>query len=102
MKRCPECRRDYYDNSLLYCLDDGSPLLVADGVADEPLTAVFAGSPPRLLATPVEPSPRSIAVLPFANVSRNENAEYFSDGLADELLNVLSKIRGLQVAGRTS
>ena len=27
MKRCPECRRDYYDDSLLYCLDDGTPLL---------------------------------------------------------------------------
>jgi len=27
MKRCPECRRDYYDDSLLYCLDDGSLLL---------------------------------------------------------------------------
>src|SRR4051812_49130831 len=27
MKRCPECRRDYYDDSLLYCLDDGSALL---------------------------------------------------------------------------
>lgn len=31
MKRCPECRRDYYDDSLLYCLDDGSMLL--DGPA---------------------------------------------------------------------
>ena len=27
MKRCPECRRDYYDDTLLYCLDDGSALL---------------------------------------------------------------------------
>jgi hypothetical protein len=27
MKRCPECRRDYYDDSLLYCLDDGTALL---------------------------------------------------------------------------
>jgi len=27
MKRCPECRRDYYDDSLSYCLDDGSPLV---------------------------------------------------------------------------
>ena len=26
MKRCPECRRDYYDDSLLYCLDDGTAL----------------------------------------------------------------------------
>src|SRR5687767_10691092 len=27
MKRCPECRRDYYDDSLMYCLDDGTALL---------------------------------------------------------------------------
>ncbi len=44
----------------------------------------------------------SIAVLPFVNRSRDEEDEYFSDGLADELLNVLSKIGGLRVAARTS
>jgi TolB-like protein len=44
----------------------------------------------------------SIAVLPFVNRSRDEEDEYFSDGLADELLNVLAKIRGLRVAARTS
>jgi len=44
----------------------------------------------------------SIAVLPFVNRSRDEESEYFSDGLADELLNVLAKIRGLRVAARTS
>ena len=46
--------------------------------------------------------PPSIAVLPFVNRSSNEEDEYFSDGLADELLNVLAKIRGLRVAARTS
>ncbi len=44
----------------------------------------------------------SIAVLPFVNRSRDEADEYFSDGLADELLNVLAKIRGLRVAARSS
>ena len=44
----------------------------------------------------------SIAVLPFVNRSREEDDEYFSDGLADELLNVLAKIRGLRVAARSS
>ncbi|HET9952033.1 MAG TPA: protein kinase [Candidatus Eisenbacteria bacterium] len=44
----------------------------------------------------------SIAVLPFINRSRGEEDEYFSDGLADELLNVLTKIRGLRVAARAS
>ncbi len=44
----------------------------------------------------------SIAVLPFVNRSRDEEDEYFSDGLADELLNMLAKIRGLRVAARAS
>ncbi len=44
----------------------------------------------------------TIAVLPFLNMSRSEDGDYFSDGLAEELLNVLSKIRGLRVAARTS
>ena len=41
MKRCPECRRDYFDDSLSYCLDDGSELLDGPGSMDEPATAVF-------------------------------------------------------------
>jgi serine/threonine protein kinase len=44
----------------------------------------------------------SIAVLPFVNRSRDPEDEYFADGLADELLNVLTRIRGLRVAARTS
>ncbi len=48
------------------------------------------------------PEPNSIAVLPFANLSRDEDNEYFADGLAEELLNVLAKIRGLRVAARSS
>ncbi len=44
----------------------------------------------------------SIAVLAFANRSNDPGDEYFSDGLADELLTVLAKIRGLRVASRTS
>jgi TolB-like protein/Flp pilus assembly protein TadD len=44
----------------------------------------------------------SIAVLPFANMSNDPENEYFSDGLSEELLNVLAKNSGLRVTGRTS
>jgi TolB-like protein len=44
----------------------------------------------------------SVAVLPFVNMSADPDQEYFSDGISEELLNQLVKIRGLQVAGRTS
>src|SRR4051794_30063392 len=41
MKRCPECRRDYYDETLLYCLDDGSALLDGPASGDGAGTAVL-------------------------------------------------------------
>jgi eukaryotic-like serine/threonine-protein kinase len=44
----------------------------------------------------------SIAVLPFANMSADKDNEYFSDGLAEEIINVLANMPGLKVAGRTS
>jgi len=56
----------------------------------------------RALSTPTIEATPSIAVLPFVNMSREEENEYFADGLAEELLNVLAKIRGLHVAARTS
>ena len=44
----------------------------------------------------------SIAVLPFINLSGNDENDYFSDGMSEELLNLLAKVPGLKVAARTS
>jgi TolB-like protein len=44
----------------------------------------------------------SIAVLPFANMSGDREQEYFSDGLAEEIINALAQIQGLKVIARTS
>ncbi|MGI9044202.1 MAG: TPR end-of-group domain-containing protein, partial [Gemmatimonadaceae bacterium] len=75
-------------------------------------TAMFAqalGS--EVLATPTESATvphatvsaaKSVAVLPFANMSADAENEYFTDGMAEELINALSKIQALRVASRTS
>jgi TolB-like protein len=66
-------------------------------VAEPPATkAVY----PEVIATNVDR--KSIAVLPFVNMSSDPEQEYFSDGITEEILNRLAKIPDLQVAARTS
>jgi serine/threonine-protein kinase len=113
MKRCPQCGREY-DNSMMFCLDDGTELLYGPASMDEPATAVYEvssfGSGSGAEKTRVFgndsagsiPYENSIAVLPFANMSSDPDNEFFCDGLAEELLNALTKIESLKVAARTS
>ncbi len=54
------------------------------------------------LAGQAEGLPHSIAVLPFADMSPGKDNEYFSDGLAEEIINALAQIPGLKVIARTS
>jgi len=58
--------------------------------------------PLQTLLASIDENTPSIAVLPFTDLSREKSHEYFADGLAEELLNVLSKIHGVRVASRTS
>ncbi len=52
--------------------------------------------------TAIKVDEKSVAVLAFANLSDDKGNEYFSDGISEELLNVLAKIPGLKVSARTS
>ena len=54
------------------------------------------------VASPTDPDRRTIAVLPFVNMSGDAENEYFSDGISEEILNLLSKLPQLKVASRTS
>jgi len=55
----------------------------------------------QIAAVRIDNTP-SIAVLPFANMSGDKEHEYFSDGLAEEIINALVKVPGLKVIARTS
>jgi adenylate cyclase len=78
-------------------------LVSRSGMSAAPAAAV-AGGPlaPGVLAAAPATERGSIAVLPFADMSPGKDQEYFSDGLTEELLNVLAKIPELRVAARTS
>jgi adenylate cyclase len=66
---------------------------------NEPSTTLIAG---QTEARAPETIDRSIAVLPFVDMSPEKNQEYFTDGLSEELLNLLAKIPELKVASRSS
>jgi TolB-like protein/DNA-binding winged helix-turn-helix (wHTH) protein/Tfp pilus assembly protein PilF len=57
---------------------------------------------PAALTTTVMPPERSIAVLPFVDLSEKHDQEYFADGMAEEVLDLLANIPGVKVIGRTS
>ena len=72
------------------------------------LTDRFTGGPDEVQLTAADTAvstqdvTNSIAVLPFVNMSSDEEQEFFSDGITEEILNSLASIKELKVAGRTS
>jgi adenylate cyclase len=69
---------------------------------EAPAPAPVPAPDPRPPAPPGPVDPRSIAVLPFANLSPDPENAYLADGMAEEILNVLARVEGLKVASRTS
>jgi TolB-like protein len=66
-----------------------------------PAPAVAVGTPATVTAEPVIPE-KSVAVLPFVDMSEKKDQEYFSDGMSEELIDMLTKIPDLKVPARTS
>jgi TolB-like protein/Tfp pilus assembly protein PilF len=88
-----------------------APARVADGTAvsasaaapTAAVTATDASAPSTATRPDVAPADaKSIAVLAFADLSQSQDQAYFSDGVAEEILNALAKVDDLKVAGRTS
>ncbi len=120
MKRCPECGRDYNDDSLSFCLDDGSELLFGPASADEPATAILpdigskAGDIRLETSTQVFGSKQAIssetrhregfwvAVLPFKVRGESAELEALAEGLSEEIVTGLSRFSYLRVIARSS
>jgi TolB-like protein len=89
-----------------------APLVAAALVAVVLIGVLFAWRGGYLRHAPAEPAPqpavaaaakqKSIAVLPFEDLSERKDQEYFSDGLSEELIDLLGKVPGLRVPARTS
>jgi TolB-like protein/Tfp pilus assembly protein PilF len=109
MKRCPECRRDYFDDSLMYCLDDGSALL--EGPA-EPATAILserigAGASRKLSESPTESfhptaSEQPGEDIPIEPLSVPSNRSSVIAGIAGILLVTALGVGGYLYYGRGS
>ena len=84
-----QSRRRWIDFAIIGVLAVVVAVLIYRGEWGDPRGSIAAGD-------------RSIAVLPFVNMSNEPSNEYFSDGISEELLNVLARIETLRVAARTS
>jgi TolB-like protein/tetratricopeptide (TPR) repeat protein len=74
-----------------------------DQAGEVPSTAATSSQPSGVAPqTPAMLAQKSIAVLPFVNMSGDADNEYFSDGISEEILNVLARVPELSVAARTS
>jgi eukaryotic-like serine/threonine-protein kinase len=105
--------RGSFAETLSAILRDEPARINAPGVLARVITRCLSKSPAGRFASmaevhealtgPAQEQPQpSIAVLPFANLSAEKDNEYFSDGLAEEIINALTQLPGLRVIARTS
>ena len=81
-----------------------NPRLVATGVGGLLIgaAAIWLFRDEVFKASQFNPPEKSIAVLPFLDLSQTKDQEYFCDGISEEILHALTKVDGLRVVGRTS
>jgi TolB-like protein len=79
----------------------GMLALIIVGLVVERVFIADVGKPPPITVIQAEPG-KSVAVLPFADLSREQNQEWFADGLAEEILNALARTPDIMVSSRTS
>ncbi|MBI3415603.1 MAG: hypothetical protein HY043_09845 [Verrucomicrobia bacterium] len=87
---------------VLLAIGIGWWLVHQSGSATKQVASSPSASPLPAAVAPVVADQKSIAVLPFVNMSADKADEYLSDGMTEELLNVLTKVKGLRVPGRSS
>ena len=89
-----------YDKLAGASLDDKGPATAKETQINETTIEVDAKAP--VVVSEPAVMQKSIVVLPFVNMSNDPEQEFFSDGLSEELLNVLAQIKDLRVISRTS
>ena len=114
VKETPDGEETEEVREISHKLNYATIIMVIVGVLFVTFENVIFERPAQTTVTeePSEPSPetkpeqevnnRSIAVLPFVNMSSEKEDEYFADGLSEEILNQLAQIVDLKVTGRTS
>jgi TolB-like protein/Tfp pilus assembly protein PilF len=88
----------FVESDLLEHILDG----LRKGGLDVPASATSDVQPGAAASARVAPVTPSIAVLPFTDMSADKDQEYFSDGLAEEIITLLTRVPGLKVIARTS
>ncbi len=94
------------DDRFATAAEFSAALASASAVSLPPRSATGSGAvpaaAPSLIPAVTDPGTTALAVLPFANLSADASTDYFCDGMTDEILGALSRLRGVRLASRTS